>query len=329
VKVSIIIPNFNRAQLIGETIDNMLAQQGIQKEIIVVDDGSTDDSQKVLNAYGDRIRWFSQANQGPGAARNLGLTHATGDFVQFMDSDDLASQNKIEDQLNCLETSSADIANEGKATPEKHILQEGPLPPGNSPLRWHLTHWSTVIQACLFRKSIIEKAGGFPQNLWIAEDQHLIQQCMLAGAKLVHAPNSLTLYRLHDTDKLTTTGTSFDRKSLDWTRFLLAARQHILEKAPTEGDPIEWPGYRARLRACYLDLRKTPDPAAQDLIASITELISNLDSPGFKLRALKSRLWRGLKSRMGYSRENSTFATAPVSAKHLNLINELGYQIAP
>lgn len=335
-KVSIIIPNYNRSALIRETLDNMLSQSFQDKEVLVVDDGSTDDSHKVLDSYGDSIRWYPQRNQGPGAARNLGLQHATGEFVQFMDSDDLASLNKIEDQLRHLDTQNADIAygpwlkthlDKGKAIPDAHVLQQGPLPSGASPLQWHLTHWSTVLQSCLFRRSIIDIAGGFRQDWWIAEDQNLLQKCLLAGAKLVHTPDNLTLYRLHDSAKLTTTGTSSDRKCLDWARFLLDSRQQILEKAPREGDPLTWRGYRRRLGACRQDLLNSSNPSAQALISSIDELLPNHNTPFIKLEALGSRIWRGLKSRCGQSRENATFATSHISMKHLSLIAELGYHI--
>ena len=83
--LSVIIPNYNRAGLIGETLDNVFAQTRPPDEVIVVDDGSTDASVAVIERYGSRVRLIRQANAGPGAARNRGLAEARGDLIQFMD----------------------------------------------------------------------------------------------------------------------------------------------------------------------------------------------------------------------------------------------------
>lgn len=87
--VSVIIPTYNRAQFISQTIDSVLAQTFTDYEIIVVDDGSTDETAQILAGYGNQLRLFSQANSGPSAARNLGLQVAQGEFVGFLDADDL------------------------------------------------------------------------------------------------------------------------------------------------------------------------------------------------------------------------------------------------
>src|SRR5262245_27872009 len=108
--VSVIIPNYNRAALVGETIDNMLAQSLPPAEVIVVDDGSVDDSVAVIDSFVNRVKLIRQPNRGPGAARNAGLEIATGDFIQFMDSDDLASLNKLEDQVALLNRTGASVA---------------------------------------------------------------------------------------------------------------------------------------------------------------------------------------------------------------------------
>src|ERR1700677_1213804 len=96
LKVSVIIPNFNREALIGETISNLLNQTMAPDEIIVIDDGSKDKSVEVIRSFGDQLTLIQQTNQGPGAARNAGLRIATGEFIQFQDSDDLYSRNKLE-----------------------------------------------------------------------------------------------------------------------------------------------------------------------------------------------------------------------------------------
>lgn len=86
---SIIVPVYNRADLIQQTLNSILNQKFQDLEIIVVDDGSTDGTLKALTKYGDKIRVFQQQNKGPGAARNLGIAHARGQYITFLDSDDL------------------------------------------------------------------------------------------------------------------------------------------------------------------------------------------------------------------------------------------------
>ncbi len=84
-----IIPVYNRGSLVKEAIDSVLDQDFEDYEIIAVDDGSTDDSGKSIQQYGDQVRYFYQENMGEGAARNLGIQNAKGKYLAFLDSDDL------------------------------------------------------------------------------------------------------------------------------------------------------------------------------------------------------------------------------------------------
>lgn len=86
---STIIPCYNRAGLIRQTLDSVFAQEFTDQEVVVVDDGSTDDTLAVLATYGERIKVLRQTNQGPGSARNRGIREAVGEYVVFLDSDDL------------------------------------------------------------------------------------------------------------------------------------------------------------------------------------------------------------------------------------------------
>src|SRR5436309_9355229 len=86
---SVIVPTFNRASLLRQALDSVLAQTFAEYELIVVDDGSTDDTANVVASYGSRVYFLQQANRGPGAARNLGAAGAKGEYLAFLDSDDL------------------------------------------------------------------------------------------------------------------------------------------------------------------------------------------------------------------------------------------------
>lgn len=106
-KVSVIIPTFNRSQLISESIDSVFSQTYKNFEIIIIDDGSTDNTKKVIEyyikTYGDKIRYFYQDNQGAASARNKGLDVARGEYIAFLDTDDIWLPKKLEKQVNILD----------------------------------------------------------------------------------------------------------------------------------------------------------------------------------------------------------------------------------
>jgi len=102
VEVSVVMPTHNYGQYISRAIDSVLSQQGVNVELIVVDDGSTDDTTEVLASYGERLRPFRQKNQGAPTARNLGLQKATGEFVVFLDSDDWLLEDALRSRLEFL-----------------------------------------------------------------------------------------------------------------------------------------------------------------------------------------------------------------------------------
>ena len=268
--ISVIIPAYNRAGLIGETLRSLLNQTLPAKEIIVVDDGSQDgtaetvlkmlklgEAEKLKISEGKpwpEFKVIRQENAGPGAARNRGLAEATGEFVHFFDSDDIAAPNKHEVQLRALLKTGADIAYgpwvKGRFAPKSEgrgefsafsfqlsgffaegpILQARGLPEGDL-VRALLTNWSVVPHACLFRRSILEKAGGFPEDIWVGEDQLLFLRCLLAGARVVHTPGTMVYYRVgNDPAKLTATGAAQKRHARDWGRFLLSAKKEIEDR---------------------------------------------------------------------------------------------------
>ena len=103
--VSVIIPTYNRAHYLSEAIDSILNQdiQDCQIEIIVVDDGSTDNTKEVLKKYGSRVRYIYQDNRGAGPARNRGIDEATGEWICFLDSDDRWLPGKLTLQFKVLD----------------------------------------------------------------------------------------------------------------------------------------------------------------------------------------------------------------------------------
>ncbi len=101
--ISCIIPVYNSARFIGESLESVFAQTYPSLEVLVVDDGSTDDTPKILEEFGDRIKVIRQENAGPAAARSRGFSASTADFVAFQDADDIWVPEKLELQMDRLQ----------------------------------------------------------------------------------------------------------------------------------------------------------------------------------------------------------------------------------
>lgn len=221
LRVSVVIPSYNRAALVGETIENMLRQTLPPHEVIVVDDGSTDNSVEVIKAFGDRVRLIQQPNRGPGAARNAGFAVATCDYIQFMDSDDLASLNKLEVQAEALRSQQADLAygpwiqlslTQRTVSQMKDVLQPAPVPAELSLCEWHLRGWTPVLQNCLFTRSFLNRLGPLKEDLLGTEDYEFLNRIFLAKPKVAFTPDCAVFYRLHDAGKLSGSGTTSPQK---------------------------------------------------------------------------------------------------------------------
>ena len=176
--VSVVIPTYNRARLVVGAIDSALGQLYPSIEVIVVDDGSSDDTEQVLGAaFGDGIRYIRQENQGVSAARNRGLSEASGQLIAFLDSDDAWLPQKTSVQVAYLERRpdfgmvvcdyfmiDADGTVESL---ERRRQQYGPD-------GWVLGRISKapmlVPSTALLRRSVYEEIGGFDTSLRTAED---------------------------------------------------------------------------------------------------------------------------------------------------------------
>src|SRR5712691_7731645 len=110
-KVSIVMPAYNVAPYIRETLESVFAQTFSDYEVIIVNDGSpdTEELERVLEPFRDRIRYFKQENRGAGAARNVALRAARGEFIAFLDADDLWLPNYLDEQLRFIRTAACDL----------------------------------------------------------------------------------------------------------------------------------------------------------------------------------------------------------------------------
>jgi glycosyltransferase involved in cell wall biosynthesis len=176
-QVSVIVPTYNRASLLKEALDSVLAQSYRNVELIVVDDGSTDHTRRLLSSYGDRITVLLQPNAGVSAARNRGIQAASGDLIALLDSDDYWLPGKLAAQVDFF-----------KATPQALICQTEEIWIRNgvrvNPKRRHRKLSGMIFQASLplclispsavmMRKSLLDEVGLFDEDLPACEDYDL------------------------------------------------------------------------------------------------------------------------------------------------------------
>lgn len=205
MNISVIIPVKNRAALLRVTLDCILGQTKKAHEIIVVDDGSTDEFQEVVNDYKDRVIFTKSAGKGPGAARNTGMRLATGNAIQFFDSDDLMTVNKLEVQAKLLEEQNADfvygpwvkaINEDGTWKQADVIMQYYSLGEGQF-ADFVLQGWCNITQTVLFRRELFDKVGFWREDLMPHEDYEFWFRIGKHTKKYVHENQTCVIYRQH------------------------------------------------------------------------------------------------------------------------------------
>ncbi|MFM7547984.1 MAG: glycosyltransferase family 2 protein [Cyanobacteriota bacterium] len=317
-----VVPAYNRATLLAITLRSLLAQERVADEILVVDDGSTDGTAEVAAAFGSPVRVIRQLNQGPGAARNHGLSEAKGEFIHFFDSDDLALPNLHRIQLEALERSNADVAYSPwvksrldplhGVQPTNHALQASGLPQ-RSLVRALLTDWSVVPICCLVRRRLVEKIGGFPESLHGTEDQLFFLRLLLAGCTCVHTPDTLVLYRDESHSKLSGGNEATRLRHLrEWARFLVLARQDCLAAGL---DPAAWFGFRRRALIALQDMKASGDSSAA-LQEDLTDILNAFPLPPalYQLSRMLQQKGEGLTARLFNRRAHRCFRSAPLTA---------------
>ena len=201
--VSVIIPVYNSSKYIQKAIDSVLAQTYSNYEIIVVDDGSTDNTKAKLEQYKDKIRYVYQENQGSAAARNTGIKLAQGELIAFLDADDLWSMSqKLEKQVACF-VSDPDLG--GVNTGWRIIDESGKhiktVQPWHKAPKLDLETWlkkkCVRTSAMIFRREWLEKVGGFDPEIRQSHDVDLILRLSLAGCKTIWLKEETVCYRQH------------------------------------------------------------------------------------------------------------------------------------
>ena len=203
-RVSVIIPTFNCAPFLERAFESVVAQSYEDYEIIVVDDGSTDETPELIDRWQKKIVSLSQKNAGPSAARNFGISRAGGEFIAYLDADDMWYPGKLQQQVAFL-----DLHPEcGLVHSDLHIIdeQDRPIRP-----QWYLSRKSAhisghclkqLIDGCaiqvptvLERRTCHDRAGGFDVRFRQSEDYLHWIRAVLNGYAIGYIDEPLAMYR--------------------------------------------------------------------------------------------------------------------------------------
>ncbi|HTE02443.1 MAG TPA: glycosyltransferase family 2 protein [Mucilaginibacter sp.] len=210
--VSIIIPVYNAEKYVAETVNSAINQSWPNKEILIIDDGSTDNSlaivRKLENSW---IRAYTQNNKGASAARNMGLKEAKGEYIQFLDADDLLQQDKIAHQVKLLADQPGCVTVGGtvhffdgtdpyKAT--RDFGRQAVIEPLRFLLRLYGGNliepgYEGMIQpnAWLTPRSVIDKAGYWNEELTLDDDGEYFCRVILASENIIYSADAINYYR--------------------------------------------------------------------------------------------------------------------------------------
>ena len=241
-RVSIVIPTHNRSKLLQQTIESVLNQTYPALEAIVVDDGSTDDTETVMQQYAGRVIYIKQANQGVSVARNTGFRAASGQFINFLDDDDTFMPTKIERQVQVF-----------AARPETGLVHcryyyvdgdGNPLDkPGPLPEREVLKRlvcgcfmWSG---APLIRRECLERVGMYDEVTWSAcEDWDMWLRIAKAGYPFACVQEPLGAYRIVSGNRMVDSLARLESGVMATVDRVLQIRRCPPRSSPSENKPI-------------------------------------------------------------------------------------------
>ncbi|MGZ8255295.1 MAG: glycosyltransferase family 2 protein, partial [Burkholderiaceae bacterium] len=205
-RVTVLMATYNRGHYIEEALDSLLQQSRAPDEVIVVDDGSTDDTRARVRGYGERVRYLAQANGGKSAAINRGLKEATGDWIWVFDDDDTALPDGLEKLLYGLAMQrDADFVYGGQFTDSSsddtqivqgQVVLPPDVPQGTLFIRG-LRNIPFLLPAALVRRDRIKVLGGFDERYARSQDYEFLLR-LVASARGVRVPQPVFVWRSHN-----------------------------------------------------------------------------------------------------------------------------------
>jgi glycosyltransferase involved in cell wall biosynthesis len=188
ISISVVIPAYNAQPFLSRAIESALSQTFTPAEILVIDDGSSDDTFKIASAFHAPIKAFKKVNGGPASARNFGIQHAQGDWIALLDADDTWLPEKLQEQIKLLNSDVALIHSNARGRPNS-ILRETTFT--------QLWHRNCILNSSvLLRRDVFVQVGGFDEDpaLIGVEDYNLWLRIAAAGWKICGSPKELCIY---------------------------------------------------------------------------------------------------------------------------------------
>jgi glycosyltransferase involved in cell wall biosynthesis len=252
VLVSAIIPSYNRGYVVGNAIDSILNQTYRNTEVVVVDDGSTDNTQERLKEYGDRIRVVYQKNSGPSAARNHGIRASRGEIIAFLDSDDLWLPTKLERQVSLLQQSAANVVcclgNAIQKLPngtEHNMFDRAQLKhPCDEGIWFNVTdvvatRCVMLCQMVAIRRKALERVGYFDESMRFLEDYDLSLRLSIEGPwGFIREP--LAIINSTSADSLSL---KISKEEVGHERYILKTRERVFATLRNRNPPATNVGY--------------------------------------------------------------------------------------
>jgi glycosyltransferase involved in cell wall biosynthesis len=204
--VSVVIPTYNRAHLIGDAIESVIRQTYRNIEVIIVDDGSTDGTDAIVRAFQDaRVRYIRMpANRGACAARNLGWRQAAGRFIVFHDSDDALDARRLELQVKRLVQEEADMCSGSiLVLPDKRVQYRCPSRSSDVMLDFLTGRVHGGTQCWMIRRDLIDSIGGYDEHLVCCQDLDLTFRLLVGKPRVAFEPEAFTLFNKHGGDRIT------------------------------------------------------------------------------------------------------------------------------
>lgn len=196
-RVSVIMPVYNGERFVGEALESIRRQNYEPLEIIIVDDGSTDKSAEIVAGYGSWIHYVHQENAGPAAARNRGLELAQGEFITFLDVDDLWPDGKLTLQIERLiHDRDLDIVL-GRI---QYVELPGAARREISFESQDNTLTGILLGCGVYRKSVFKKVGKFDESFRLGEDQDWFLRAREAKIPMVILKETTLIYRIHNSN---------------------------------------------------------------------------------------------------------------------------------
>jgi len=235
--VSILIPVYNAEAFVAEAIQSALDQTWPAKEIIAVDDVSTDRSAEILKSFGSRIRIIEQENRGASAARNRALQEAQGELIQFLDADDLLAPDKIEIQMRRLsEEPAGRVAScawgRFSDRPEETVFTPEPAWRNSDAVDWLIASWlgggMMPCHAWLTLRSLVEQVGPWDESLSTNDDGEFFTRVLLNSGGVSFCGEARVYYRSGLTGTLSQARNANSSESVYRSLELCAA--HLLAK---------------------------------------------------------------------------------------------------